>query len=200
MDDLEVFGAETAAARLTDRIEHVREDAPRFDAGGRAQLSPPVVTRHDRFDGAPLTGSALVVFGAFGTPWSEPLERVLAGVRGRHLVVWRHFPDPQAHPRAPMFALAAEAAAARSRFWALAREMLRMRHDDPADLHEAMVRAGVDPEHAIATMQAGTGTERIVEDVASALASGVAYSPTLFVNGDRYEGELDPAAVTAALG
>jgi protein-disulfide isomerase len=36
-------------------------------------------------------------------------------------------------------------------------------------------------------------------DVASALASGVNHVPALFVNGERYTGELDPGAVTAAL-
>jgi protein-disulfide isomerase len=48
-------------------------------------------------------------------------------------------------------------------------------------------------------MRAGTGSDRIVADVASALASGVTYSPALFVNGERYEGDLDAAQVSAAL-
>ena len=75
-----------------------------------------------------------------------------------------------------------------------------MRHGDPADLHAAMLRAGLDPEHAIETMQAGTGTERILDDVASALASGVEYVPTLFVNEQRYPGELDAAADPVRIG
>ena len=62
-----------------------------------------------------------------------------------------------------------------------------------------MLRAGLDPERALEAMRAGTGADRIVDDVASAVASGVTYSPALFVNGERYPGELDPAAVTAAL-
>jgi 2-hydroxychromene-2-carboxylate isomerase len=199
MDAFEIFGAEDAAAHLTALLGQVRPGEARLDSDGRPLLCPPVVTTRDRFDGMPMAGSTLVVFGAYGTPWSKPLERVLTGVRERHLIVWRHFPGPDAHPRAAMLALAAEAAAARSKFWTLTREMLRLRHDDPADLHAAMLRAGLDPERAIAAMQAGTGTERIVDDVASALASGVAYSPTLFVNGERYAGELEPDAVTAAL-
>jgi hypothetical protein len=35
--------------------------------------------------------------------------------------------------------------------------------------------------------------------VASALSSGVTLAATLFVNGEQYEGELDAAAVSAAL-
>jgi protein-disulfide isomerase len=98
-----------------------------------------------------------------------------------------------------MLALAAEAAAAHGRFWVLTRELLRLRHDDPIDLHAALVRAGLDPERAGDAMRAGTGADRIAGDVASALASGVAFSPALFINGERYRGELDPAAVLAVL-
>jgi len=199
MDDFEIFGDEAAAARLTELLREVPAGAARFDPDGRPLLSPPVVPTRDHLDGVSPTGSTLVVFGAYGTPWSGALARVLAGVRERHLVVWRHFPDPEAHQHAATFALAAEAAATLGKFWALTREMLRMRHGDPTDLHAALLRADLDPEHAIAIMQAGTATERIVDDVASALASGADYSPTLFVNEERYRGELDPAAVAAVL-
>lgn len=50
------------------------------------------------------------------------------------------------HPRATVLALAAEAAAARGRLWTLTRELLRMRHHDPADLHAAIVRASLGPD------------------------------------------------------
>jgi len=139
------------------------------------------------------------VFAAHGTPSSRPLGRVLANVRDDYLVVWRHFPDPAAHPHAALFALAAEAAAARGKFWVLTRELLDLRHFDPPDLNAAMVRAGVDPERALDTMRAGTGAERIVEDVKSARASGVAFSPAVFLNGERYDGALEPTAVREAL-
>jgi protein-disulfide isomerase len=199
MDDFEVFGAEDAASRLADLIQRAHGEAPRLAADDRPLLAPPVELTRDHADGLTTAESALVVFGAYGTPWSKPLERVLAETRRRHLVVWRHYPDPEAHPHAGMFALAAEAAATGGRFWALTREMLRMHHDDPAALHGAVVRAGLDPQRTIETMQAGIGTDRIVEDVASALASGVEYSPALFVNGERYTGELDVDAVMTAL-
>jgi protein-disulfide isomerase len=98
-----------------------------------------------------------------------------------------------------VLALAVEASAAIHTFWSLAHELLRLRHNDPIDLHTAMERARLDPERALEAMRAGTGTDRIVEDVASALASGVTYSPTLFIDGRRYHGELERAALAAAL-
>jgi hypothetical protein len=202
-EDVDHYGAEDAAAELTERINQVHASAVRVADNGRALLSPPFDARRDHVDGPVPGGATLVVFGAYGTPASLPLANVLAHVRERHSttadVAWRHFPDPTAHPHAVVLALAAEAAAVRGRFWALTRELLHMRHHAPDDLHAAMRRVALDPARATKAMRAGTGAGHIVDDVASALASGVTYSPALFINGERYPGELDPAAVSAAL-
>jgi hypothetical protein len=202
-DDVDLLGAEDAAARLAERLEHIEPEAVRHASDGRALLWPRFDPGHDRIDGPPTAPATLVVFAAHGTPWSRPLDALVAHVRERHpataAVAWRHYPDPVAHPRAGMLALAAEAAEARGRFWALTRELLKLRNHDPADLRVAMVRAGLDPSPTIEAMRAGTGIDRIAGDVASALASGVTLSPALFVGGERWEGELDPAAVAAAL-
>jgi hypothetical protein len=195
----DVFGAEEAAATLAERLERVPAGAVRPAANGRARLEPPLTTTRDRFDGPFTAEAALVVFAAHGTPSSRPLGRVLGHVREHYLVAWRHFPDPAAHPHAAVFALAAEAAAAHGKFWVLTRELLDLRHFDPRDLHGAMVRAGLDPERALDSMRAGTGAERIVDDVESARASGVAFSPAVFLNGERYDGALEPTAVSEAL-
>jgi NhaA family Na+:H+ antiporter len=202
-DDVDLFGAEAAAGDLTKRIEHVQPSDVRRAADGRLLLSPPVDVDRDRVAGLRQARATLVVFAAYGTPASRSLASVLTRVLEHDpttvRVAWRHHPDPVAHPRAVVLALAAEAAGARGRFWPLTRELLRMRHHDPADLHAAMLRVGLDPERTLDAMRAGTGSDRIVADVASALASGVTYSPALFVNGERYEGDLDAAQVSAAL-
>jgi protein-disulfide isomerase len=202
-EHLDQYGAEAAAAQLTERIKQVHASAVRIADDGRALLSPPFDAGRDHVDGPVPGRTALVVFGAYGTPASRPLAKVLAHARDQHAtsadVAWRHFPDPIAHPHAVVLALAAEAAAVRGRFWALTWELLHMRHHAPADLHAAMRRVALDPEHATEAMRVGTGADRIVDDVASALASAVTYSPALFINGERYPGELDPAAVSAAL-
>jgi hypothetical protein len=199
---VDLFGAEAAAAELVERLEQVPE-AAESAADGRRLLSPPFAPDHDRVDGSAWAPSTLVVFGAFGTPSSRQLGHLLTSLREQHAttlrVAWRHYPDPAAHPRAAILALAAEAAASLYRFWPLAHELLRLRHDDPRDLRTALLHAGIDPRRALDAMQAGTGIHRIVDDVASARASGVTFSPALFVNGEHYRGELDPATVSAAL-
>jgi hypothetical protein len=196
-DDDSLFGAEDAAVRVARRIAGL--DVPAVGA----RLTPPFGPTRDHVDGPLSAGVTLVVFGAYGTPASRPLGELLSDLRARHLttlrVAWRHFPNPPAHPRAVVFALAAESAAARGKFWGLTRELLALEHGDPVDLHHALVRAGLDPERTLAAMRAMTGAGRIVDDAASARTSGVAFSPALFIGRERYHGELTPSAVSAAL-
>lgn len=202
-EDVDLYGAEDAAAQLVERVDRLEPGAAERAADGRRLLSPPFSADRDRIDGFASAPSTLVVFGAFGTPWSRALGEVLIAVRERSpttvRVAWRHYPDPTAHPRAAVLALAAEAGASLHAFWPIAYELLRLRHDDPRDLRSALLHAGVDPRRALDAMRAGTGADRIVDDVASALSSGVTVAPTLFVNGEQYERELDAAAVSAAL-
>ena len=194
---------EDAAARLAARLGRVEPAAGRLADDGRQLLSPPFSLARDHVEGPVSAGATVVVFGAFGTPASRPLGRLIETVRERHpatlRIAWRHFPDADAHPHAVMLALATEAAAARGRFWVLTRELLRLRHDDPVDLHAALLRAGLDPERTLDAMRADTGADRIVDDVASAMASGVAFSPVLFLDGERYTGELEAEALSAAV-
>jgi hypothetical protein len=73
---------------------------------------------------------------------------------------------------------------------------MRVEHE----LHVSIV-SPEEAEHGIAEFWAGGelfGFTRL-EDAASALASRVTFSPALFVNGERYPGELDSAAVTGAI-
>ena len=202
-EDTDTFGVEETAARVAERVARVQPHAARVAADGEILLTPPLATARDRIAG-PASGQAtLVVFGAHATPWSRSLGAVLDAVRRRHPatvgIAWRHYPDPVAHPRAVVFALAAEAAAEAGRFWTLTRELLGLRHHDPADLHGAIVRSSLDPDETLEAMRRGAGEGRIADDVASALASGVTYAPALFIGGERYPGELRPAPVLAAI-
>jgi 2-hydroxychromene-2-carboxylate isomerase len=203
-EPIDAYGAEAAAAALAEQLAHVRSSALRVAHDGLDLLSPPFTPGRDRVDGSRWARSTLVVFGAHGTPSSRMVGRVLAAIRHREpatvAIAWRHFPNPTAHPRATVLALAAEAAGAQGRFWAMTRELLSARHHDPADLSAAMVRAGLDPARTLGAMRAGTRADRIAADTASALASGVVFTPALFIDGERFRGELEPEAVSAALG
>ena len=202
-DDLDRYGAEEAAARVTERIAQVPAGTAHAAGDGRLLLDPPWDRQRDRVEGPLDPRTTLVVFGAYGTPASRPLAAVLDHVREHHVtdvaISWRHYPDPVAHPHAVSLALATEAADLRGRFWALTHELLRMHHHSPADLNDAFRHLNLDPAIMLDAMRAGTGADRIVDDVTSARRSGVTYTPALFIDGERYDGELDPAAVAAAL-
>lgn len=202
-EDTDRYGAEETAARLAARLALAEPHAARVAGDGEILLTPPLAPGHDRIAGPASAPATVVVFGAHGTPWSRSLGAVLDAVRQRHpataSVAWRHYPDPVAHPRAVVLALAVEAAADAGRFWTLTRELLRLRHDDPEDLHRAIVRSSLDPDHVIDAMRRGAGEDRIAADVASALASGVTAAPALFISGERYRGALRPEPVLAAI-
>jgi len=202
-DDTDRFGAEAAAARLAERLARVEPRPARVADDGRLLLTPPLAPGHDRIEGPASGRATVVVFGAHGTPSSRSLGALLDAIRRRHPatvgVAWRHYPDPAAHPPAVALALAAEAAAQAGRFWTLTRELLRLRHYEPGDLHDAIVRSSLDPDHILELMRRGAGADRIADDVASALSSGVTFAPALFIAGERYRGELRPEPVLGAI-
>src|SRR5690349_4781622 len=162
-EDTDRFGVEDAAARLAARLAALEPRTPRVARDGEILLTPPLAPGRDRIAGPSAGGVALVVFGAHGTPWSRSLGSVLEAVRQRHPatvgVAWRHYPDPAAHPRAVVLALATEAAAQAGKFWTLTRELLRLRHADPDDLHRAIVRSSLDPGDVLDAMRAGVGED-----------------------------------------
>ena len=202
-DIADVYGAEAAAQQLNERLARVPPAPARRAPDGRVLLSPPFERGRDRVEGVPWAPATLVIFGAHGVPGARRLGQVIELVRARHAttvaIAWRHYPDPLAHGDAGLFALAAEAAALTGHFWPLTCELLRLHHHAPRDLHAAMLRAGVDPDRTLAAMRAGTGTDRIADDVASALASGVIATPALFIDGERWRADLDPELVSGAL-
>jgi hypothetical protein len=202
-DDTDRFGAEAAAAQLAERLARIEPHPARVADDGRLLLTPPLVAGHERVEGPASGPATVVVFGAHGTPSSRSLGALLDEIRRRHPatvgIAWRHYPDPAAHPSAVVLALAVEAAARAGRFWTLTRELLRLRHYDPGDLHDAIVRSSLDPEHILEVMRRGEGADRIADDVASALSSGVTFAPALFIAGERYRGELRPEPVLGAI-
>ena len=199
----DVFGAAEAAAALQDRIRALRGRRTPPAAETRAVVTPPLSDRRDHVDGPESASLAMVVFGAYGGPESRALGGLLKRLREAHpaalRVAWRHFADPDANPRSTSLALAAEAAASEGRFWSMNRELLALHHYDLVGVQHAARRAGVDFDRLLSLVRAGVGADRVVDDVASGLASSVLHAPTLFVNGERFDGGLDAEAVWAAM-
>ncbi|MGR6915869.1 Na+/H+ antiporter NhaA [[Actinomadura] parvosata] len=140
----------------------------------------------------------LVEYGDFECPYCGRLHPILEEVLRKNpdvRLVFRHFPLRTLHPRANAAAIVAEAAADRGRFW----EMHDILYDNQrfltdADLEHYAAELDVDPWSDVSRHAA-----RIGVDETSGRDSGVRGTPTLFVNGVRYEGGHDLDSITRAV-
>lgn len=140
----------------------------------------------------------IVEYGDFECPYCGRLHPILDEILRKYpdvRLVFRHFPIRTLHPRAASAAVVSEAAADRGRFW----EMHDLLYDNQRFLSDA------DLEHYAAELDADPWADvaghssRIALDEASGRESGVRGTPTLFLNGRRYQGNLDLRSITRAV-
>ena len=166
---------------------------------GNVKLIHAVDAERDHVRGADLSEGAvsIVYYGDFLCPYCRRLREVLLRLResigARFSYAFRHYPNERAHPGADFMARAAEAAAEQGRFW---------------DMHDALYRQGTAdhartmranwPAASASTWRASTaisiarlcarGSPRIS---AEAGRNGVSGTPTIFIDGIRYDGAWD---------
>ena len=104
------------------------------------------------------------------------------------------------HRSAQMAAEAAEAATAQGAFWPMHDLLINDPDElDPDDLDRYAQQLGLDQERFWDEIRRHVHVSRVADDVASADASGVAGTPTFFINGRRHDGAYDAAALTRAI-
>jgi len=156
---------------------------------GFATLDPPVEPGRDHVRGSDDAAVTLVEYGDFQCPYcgeAYPVVRELQERFGDQLrFVFRHMPLPDLHPRAPLAAEAAEAAAAQERFWEMHDRLFEHHHElGDSDLRTHAEEVGVpDGERFDAELRDGVHTARVEEDYRSGAQSGVPSTPRFFVNG-----------------
>jgi NhaA family Na+:H+ antiporter len=144
-------------------------------------------------DGEAVT---VVSYGDFLCPYCRRLIPVLVRLRealGDRLVyVFRHFPNEHAHPGAELVARATEAAAKQRQFWQMHD---RVYASDPPITERALLdfarELGLDMDRFTADMHGDDVRRSVEEDLEEGRANGVTGTPTLFVNGVRYDGAWD---------
>ncbi|WP_405910917.1 Na+/H+ antiporter NhaA [Streptomyces sp. NBC_00828] len=175
---------------------------------GRAEtivdLSVPVDPDRDHLRGPRHAPVTVVEYGDYECPYcgqAEPVVRELLGDFGDDVrYVWRHLPLTDVHIHAQLAAEAAEAAALQGRYWDMHDLLIShqgaLRFDD---LRGYAAQIGLDTARFERDMRAHAGAAHVAEDVESADLSGVAGTPTFFVNGRRHHGAYDIAGLSQAV-
>ncbi|HEX3487495.1 MAG TPA: Na+/H+ antiporter NhaA [Micropepsaceae bacterium] len=139
---------------------------------------------------------SIVLYGDYLCPYCGRLRFVLARLRkalGERLAyIFRHFPNDRAHPGAELISRMAEAAGKQGKFWPV--------HDwiydqdppvKPADLREFIASLGIDMARFDRDVEDDETRRRVAEDVADGKRNGVTGTPTVFIDGIRYDGAWD---------
>jgi len=150
---------------------------------------------------APIT---LVEYGSYACPHCRAANERIIEVRtqlGERLrYVFRHRPligSELARPAAELV----ESAVTHEQFWeAHVALMTRSATLTESDLHAVAATLGLtrlDTETARNTAE--RASKRVAQDIDSARASGVRFTPTFFINGRRYDGPWDESSFTDAM-
>jgi protein-disulfide isomerase len=125
-----------------------------------------------------------------------PTARELLAENSDIRYVWRHLPLNDVHPQAQLAAEAAEAAAEQGKFWPMHDLMLRNQPNlRLADLISYAESLDMDVDRFRDDLLRHRFAARIAQDVDSADLSGVAGTPTFFINDRRHEGAPDLAGL-----
>ena len=193
-----VFGV---IARLPDEV---RARQLRGTAEDMLDLSEDVDPERDHVRGPGSAPVTLVEYGDYECPYcgqAELVIRELLDEFGDELrYVWRHLPLNDVHPNTQMAAEASEAAAAQGAFWPMHDTLLAAQDElTLRDLRRHAADLGLDVERFWDELRRREYAERVAEDVASADSSGVAGTPSFFINGRRHRGAYDLATLSAAV-
>jgi protein-disulfide isomerase len=167
------------------------------------RLTPPVGER-DHVQGPATARVTLVEYGDFECPHCGALYPLVQAARkafgGNLRFAFRHFPLRSSHPHALAAARAVEAADEQGKFWAMHDRLFQRQTEltDP-DLLRHAAELGLDTERFARSLRAREHEVRIREDLASAARSGARGTPSLFINGELYEGALERDELLAAL-
>lgn len=168
-----------------------------------SRLTPPLGPRDHTMGpaDAPVT---LVEYGDFECPHcgrAYPIVKAVQRTLGNDLLfAYRHFPLVKVHPHAEHAAEIAAAAGEHGKFWPM-HDMLFENQTalEAGDLIAYAEALGIDPVWAAMALAQGLFRDKVRDDFAGGVKSGVNGTPTFFINGVRYDGSWDAASLLEAL-
>ena len=146
----------------------------------------------------------LLEYGDYECPFCGEAQPIVKEIQQRLgddlLFAFRNFPLTQIHPHAEHAAEAAEAAGAQGNFWGMHDLLFENQGAlEDEDLAAYAVELGLDETRVIREVASSVYAPRIREDFKSGVRGGVNGTPTFFINGERYDGTLDPEHLLNAL-
>lgn len=178
---------------------------PDVTPADRLWLQHPVDADRDHIRGAPAVRDAVtvVLYGDYLCPFCRRLRPVMLQLRqtlgDRFVYVFRHFPNEKAHPGATFIARATEAAARQGRFF----EMHDWIFDNPAPNKEQVVEharsLGLDMDRFARDLENEDVRGHIETDQRWGRQNGVTGTPTIFIDGLRYDGAWEYYSLLEAL-
>lgn len=173
--------------------------------GASARLIRQIDRRRDHARGGTGRGVvSVLIYGDYLCPYCRRLARVLTRLREtlgeRMLYVYRQFPNERAHPGATLLSRAAEAAARQGKFWEL-HDALYAAEPPLGEAHVTEIAAslGLDMARFRHDLDGASVRTRVDEDLADGRRNGVTGTPTIFIDGHRYDGAWDFHAMLEAV-
>jgi Na+:H+ antiporter, NhaA family len=170
------------------------------------RLLRPIDRERDHVRGGIARSKSLTVlmYGDFLCPYCRRLRQVLQRVRralGERMVyVFRHYPNERAHPGSELASVAAEAAARQGHFWEMHDALFNR---EPGVSRQGILEIarslGLDAERFERDLDDPKVLQRVREDLSDGRRNGVTATPTIFIDGIRYDGAWDFHSLLEAL-
>jgi len=158
----------------------------------------------DHVSGSANGSIKLLEYGDYECPFCADAQPIVKEIQRRLgdnlLFAFRHFPLGNIHPHSEHAAEAAEAAGAQGYFWG----MHDLLFDNQSALEDEDLAAyagelGLDETRLIREVASTAYAQLIREDFRDGVRAGVNGTPTLFINGERYDGVRDLKHLLTAL-
>jgi protein-disulfide isomerase len=156
-------------------------------------LKPPI-NENDHVQGPANARIELVEYGDYECPHcgrAYPIIKKIQQQLGNDLkFIFRNFPIAEAHPHAVNAALAAEAAALQQKFWEM-HDMI-FENQDQLEWEHLLAYAKaikLDLNRFKTDVKSKALQDKVETDFESGIRSGVNGTPSLFINGKKFEGD-----------
>lgn len=168
-----------------------------------AKLKVPV-NDNDHITGNKNARVELVEYGDYQCPHcgsAHPkVKRIIEKMGNDIKFIFRNFPLATLHPQAKQAAQAAESAGAQGKFWEM-HDLLfeNQKNLQNSDLESYAEQLGIDVEEFKNDMDNQAYLRKVESDFESGVRSGVNSTPTFYINGERFDGELNEESIQEIL-